>query len=249
MPLAEAPVLPMRYHLSPNVLSARAGDAIVLMDRRRGTYHTLNEVGGRVWELAGEGATEVEIVERLLDEYDVARLQLEHDVRATLRQLVDDRLLAPGIPSNPGTLERAPTPAPHVRRATGLTVPSVFRCGVLMAWFKVLLRARGFLGTLEWIRRRIEPLPAISEAGLETVKAVEYAVAMAGALYPGRAKCLEQSLTLYYLLRIQGVAAVYCQGVQPYPFQAHAWIEYQGDVINDVPEHIRYFARLQEQLP
>jgi hypothetical protein len=37
--------------------------------------------------------------------------------------------------------------------------------------------------------------------------------------------------------------------VQPYPFQAHAWIEYQGEVVNDVPEHARFFARLPEQLP
>jgi transglutaminase-like putative cysteine protease len=72
---------------------------------------------------------------------------------------------------------------------------------------------------------------------------------MAGALYLGRAKCLEQSLALYYLLRRQGVAVAYCQGVQPYPFRAHAWVEYRGQVINDVPEHARFFARLPEQLP
>jgi hypothetical protein len=119
----------------------------------------------------------------------------------------------------------------------------------VITWLKILLRVRGFRATLDWIRDRIEHLAATSEARLETVMAVEYAVAMAGALYPGRAKCLEQSLTLYYLLRGQGVAAVYCQGVQPYPFQAHAWIEYQGKVINDVAEHARFFARLPEQLP
>ena len=35
----------------------------------------------------------------------------------------------------------------------------------------------------------------------------------------------------------------------PYPFQAHAWIEYRGEVVNDVPEHAGFFARLPEQLP
>jgi len=128
-------------------------------------------------------------------------------------------------------------------------MPSVLHSGILIAWLKGWLRFRGFLPTLEWIRRRVERLPATTEAGLEWVRGVEYRVAMAGALYPGRARCLEQSLALYYLLRRQGVAAVYCQGVQPYPFRAHAWIEYRGEVINDVEEHARFFARLPEQLP
>lgn len=72
---------------------------------------------------------------------------------------------------------------------------------------------------------------------------------MAGAFYPGRARCLEQSLALYYLLRRQGVAVKYCHGVQFYPFQAHAWIEYEGSVINDVAPHVKHFARFPDQLP
>ena len=54
---------------------------------------------------------------------------------------------------------------------------------------------------------------------------------------------------LYYLLRKQGVAVQYCQGVQPHPFLAHAWIEYGGEPINDVPEHVTFFTRLPAQLP
>jgi hypothetical protein len=114
---------------------------------------------------------------------------------------------------------------------------------------KLALKARGFERTIGWIRREIGEIPATESASMDTVKAAEYAVAMAGALYPGRAKCLEQSLVLYYLLRRQGVALQYCHGVQPYPFRAHAWIEYRGRVINDVPEHALQFARLPERLP
>ena len=72
---------------------------------------------------------------------------------------------------------------------------------------------------------------------------------MAGALYPGRALCLEQSLALYYLLRRRGVPVRYCQGVQPYPFEAHAWVEYGGTPINDVIDHVTLFARFPDQLP
>lgn len=146
-------------------------------------------------------------------------------------------------------LEREAVPASPQGGTGSLRVPSAFRCGLLIVWIKLLLRSRGYEGTLAWIRQGTADIPVSTLPALEAVRSAEYAVALAGALYPGRAKCLEQSLTLYCLLRRQGVAARYCQGVQPYPFQAHAWIEYRGEVINDVPEHVRQFARLPEQLP
>ena len=227
------PATDRRFHACSHVVGTRATDAVVLLNRKRGTYHTLNEVGGRVWELIGTGATIDWIVHRLLEEYDVPRPRLEQDVSATLCRLIEEGLVAP-LPA--ATTEE-------------LQVPSVVWCGILVAWIKALLRLRGFLATLEWIRRRVDTVPASTEAPLEQVRAVESAVAMAGALYPGRAKCLEQSLVLYYILRSHGVAAAYRQGVQPYPFRAHAWVEYRGQVINDVPEHARFFARLPDQLP
>lgn len=130
-----------------------------------------------------------------------------------------------------------------------IKVPSVLRCGVTISLIKLLLRLRGFAGTIHWIRGRVQTVPQSTSPPIDVVKTTEHAVAMAGALYPGRAKCMEQSLTLYYLLRRQGVAVRYCQGVQPYPFQAHAWIEYHGEVVNDMPEHVRKFSRLPDQLP
>jgi len=99
-------------HLNPlpHVVSTRAADTIMLMDLKRGTYYTLNEAGGRVWELVEAGATVSEIVERLLGEYGVPRSQLEHDVTVTLRQWIDDGLLAPGIASDSIPVERTPKP-------------------------------------------------------------------------------------------------------------------------------------------
>jgi hypothetical protein len=115
---------------------------------------------------------------------------------------------------------------------------------------KIALRIWGFGRVITWLRRRVEAAPVVAILFDDaTVKASERAVALAGALYPGRALCLEQSLVLYYLLRRQGVLVEYCQGVIPRPFQAHAWIEYRGEVINDIAEHARQFARLPDLLP
>ena len=127
--------------------------------------------------------------------------------------------------------------------------PSALRCGAMILGVKVALRTAGFARVIRWIARRVEPIPATTWLDIEAVRAAERAVATAAALYPGRALCLEQSLVLYYVLRRHGVAVGYRQGIMAHPFQAHAWIEYRGEVISDVPEHALQFVRLPDQLP
>jgi hypothetical protein len=127
--------------------------------------------------------------------------------------------------------------------------PSVFTCAVVIFALKGALRIYGFGKVIGWISRRVESLPATEWLEPEAVKVTERTVATAAALYPGRARCLEQSLVLYYLLRRHGIAVIYRQGVSPRPFQAHAWIEYGGEVVNDVAEHAKQFVRLPDLLP
>jgi hypothetical protein len=102
---------------------------------------------------------------------------------------------------------------------------------------------------MSWIGKRMAGVPEDTSVMLEMVTAAEHAVALAGALFPGRARCLEQSLVLYYVLRQQGVAVRYHQGIQPHPFEAHAWLEYRGEPINDVAEHVKLFSCLPALLP
>ena len=126
---------------------------------------------------------------------------------------------------------------------------SVFTCGSMIFALKIALRVYGFRRVIKWIGRRVASIPATAWLDPNAIKASERAVATAGALYPGQAHSVEQSLVLYYLLRRRGVPVTYCQGVRPQPFEAHAWIEYRGEAINDVPEHVKRFARLPDLLP
>jgi hypothetical protein len=137
----------------------------------------------------------------------------------------------------------------QTRQAAAWQTPSVFTCGVRILALKVALRVYGFGRVIKWIGSRVRSIPATAWVDAAAVKSAERAVATAAALYPGRALCLEQSLVLYYLLRRRGIAVTYRQGVMPHPFQAHAWIEYGGEVISDVPEHAKQFVRLPDQLP
>jgi hypothetical protein len=128
-------------------------------------------------------------------------------------------------------------------------VPSVARCLVVIATMKARLRVFGLGPTLRWIRRHEVQTPTIALAPNTFVVACEYAVALAAALYPGRALCLERSLTLLYVARSSGVPVTYHHGVQPLPFAAHAWVEYEGHVVNDTEEHVLTYLRLPQVCP
>jgi hypothetical protein len=83
---------PIRFDRAKGVVGARQGDTTVLLDLHGGMYYTLNEVGGRVWDLLGDGLTTPALVERLLEEYDVPLDRLEADVGSLV-----DRLRAAGL--------------------------------------------------------------------------------------------------------------------------------------------------------
>lgn len=124
--------------------------------------------------------------------------------------------------------------------------PSVWRCATAIFVVKLLLRARGLADATRLIRQRAERTPLVSGHDAPPIQAIAHAVAMAAALYPGRAMCLEQSLTLYYFVRRAGIPARLRVGVQSYPFAAHAWVECDGEPINEFPEYLRRFAVLPD---
>ena len=51
--------------------------------------------------------------------------------------------------------------------------------------------------------------------------------------YPKQALCLQRSFVTTYLLRKHGVAAQMVLGAQKLPFKAHAWVEVDGQAINE----------------
>jgi hypothetical protein len=60
--------------------------------------------------------------------------------------------------------------------------------------------------------------------------------------YPKRVFCLQRSMVVTCLLRSYGVPAQMVFGAQRLPFRAHAWVEVNGQVINERSEVQRLFA-------
>lgn len=102
------------------------------------------------------------------------------------------------------------------------------------------------VGVRRWQRvlALLSPLPV---EGSDDRRPIEVAVRLVQAAAHhgvGRPNCLERSLTLWWLLRRQGVGSDLRIGVRKEAgrFEAHAWVEYQGRALNDRDDVQRRFV-------
>lgn len=130
--------------------------------------------------------------------------------------------------------------------ATCPPIGPVAACGLLLIGIKLSLTLLGYGRTRRIVEALTPRRPASPSVPMARVEELERVVALAAAFYPGRALCLEQSLTLHAFLRQAGVASRLRLGVQSHPFAAHAWIEVGVVPVNDVVEHVRHFTPLPE---
>ena len=130
----------------------------------------------------------------------------------------------------------------HTLGTRRVRLADVAACMAAIAAVKISLGWRGFAETLRRVEARSATTFSPRDADDTVVARLDYVVAVAAALYPGRALCLERSLVLYQRLRRAGARAEFRLGVQAAPFAAHAWIERHGAPLNDVLEHVEQFT-------
>jgi transglutaminase superfamily protein len=107
---------------------------------------------------------------------------------------------------------------------------------------KLLMLTLGFARTLHLLEWRLRlRFPSI-EPDTAALVAAAHSVVAAAVMLPGRHECLEQSLSLWYLLRRRGVAADLTFGMRQYPFGAHAWVSYRGEPLNEDREALRHYV-------
>lgn len=109
-----------------------------------------------------------------------------------------------------------------------------------------LLGLRRLYGTLARLAPAPDPSAAGGSAGLSRALAVTNLVQRAAWRSPLGSTCLTRSLALWWLLRRRGIASEVCLGVakETVQFQAHAWVEYQGTVLNDDDQVRQRFSAL-----
>jgi hypothetical protein len=85
-----------RVEIPPQVMTRTVGEEVVVLDLATGTYFGLDPVGARIWELMGEGKTLGEICDRMEEDYEVSREELERDTLRLAEELNGQGLLQVG---------------------------------------------------------------------------------------------------------------------------------------------------------
>ena len=92
---------------------------------------------------------------------------------------------------------------------------------------------------------RIRNVPVAGKApSCEAAERICAAVDFACIWYWKEALCLQRSAAAASLLKQHGIAAELVIGAQQMPFKAHAWVEVDGQVVNDKP----YMAEMYQVL-
>lgn len=123
---------------------------------------------------------------------------------------------------------------------------------LLLPVVKASLRLRGFKKTRESLEKRQSrgsPEPSETGASLEAVLGISRMVRAAARYGFVRATCLEESLTLWHLLRKQGHGAKLRIGVRKraQKFEAHAWVEHDGTALNQAEQMHRHYAAFESE--
>ena len=79
---------------SDSVVCAELDGESVLLNVETGIYFGLDTLGTRIWTLLSAGATETQLTDTLLEEYDTTRSQLEKDLATFLGTLHAKALIA-----------------------------------------------------------------------------------------------------------------------------------------------------------
>jgi hypothetical protein len=104
------------------------------------------------------------------------------------------------------------------------------RAYVLLLSFEKVIVQGDFQGLYQRVRERsIRPVVPSDE----TYQRISEAIDRACVLYFKPVQCLQRSAATVCLLRQLGAPARLVIGARHMPFQAHAWVEVEGRVIND----------------
>jgi hypothetical protein len=114
---------------------------------------------------------------------------------------------------------------------------------ILLLRFEWIMRFREF----KELHRRVgrESVRSITSTRLVPKEKLCEAMDLACVFYPKRVLCLQRSAATTVLLRRHGCGAEMVIGAQILPFQAHAWVEVDGAVVNDKPYVTEIFQPLE----
>lgn len=125
----------------------------------------------------------------------------------------------------------------------------ILRAALILPLTEIALRLFGFRRWKQLIEHFAPPVPRrrILEPAtqLEMAERIARAARSAERHGPATPNCLERSLTLWWLLRREGIEGELHIGARKNEsrFEAHAWVELRGVILNDSSDIHQHYAR------
>jgi len=76
-----------RLQRNPDLIGATVDDELVMMSVEHGQYYGLGGIGPRVWELIEQPLSFNQLVDQILEEFEVERAVCEQDLGEFLKQM------------------------------------------------------------------------------------------------------------------------------------------------------------------
>ena len=85
----------LSYRKTPHKASVDLDSEGVVLDLDSGIYYGLEGIGQRIWEILDVPISPVDLMVRLINEYDVEESVLQDDMTRFLNQLIENKLIEP----------------------------------------------------------------------------------------------------------------------------------------------------------
>jgi hypothetical protein len=82
-----------KYSIPETTIAQQVGDEVVILNLSSERYYSLDEVGAAFWSLFAAGQPFDQIVQEMLEEFDVDENRLRNDLEALLDNLVQAGLI------------------------------------------------------------------------------------------------------------------------------------------------------------
>ncbi len=222
-----------KLYIASHIRYVWIDDRVVILDLRSESYFALDPIASLMWREFTLGHDRDERRQSLRDQFPDDLTRLYSDLDGMEDKCIESEWLV-----------RTPSAPTEVKQNLP-TVKPAERFLPLGAWLRLFrvtrsLSSRGFSSTYNAILREVDAYTIRSENQELTLLAAVTAFAQAEEFFnlkTAPADCLPRSLALFQFLRRVGLPAEHCIGVQHFPFAAHAWTEFRGQVVHDDPEN------------
>jgi len=245
------------YRLFPRVMLQAEEESAYLLDFNQGQFYGLDSIGYEMLSLILKADLETTLI-HCAQIYDVPLARLQADLEQLLTELISQQLLIPLDANHPPK-----SSLPNYLTTWGLKFCQAIakggrklfnpgadpnsltiNCLLLLSWlsFRYLNWGTNLELWQKWHPQAMQTNldPEQTQEILTKVDRLIRANAAGSFFFP--MVCKERALVGYHLLRVfYRLPVQLVIGTALYPLQVHAWVEYQGQIITDDPEHCAYF--------